>query len=79
MADHCDFTMAGLRNNLPNAFAEVTPNTCREIIASVREQEDKYWHEDEKLDVEYANDNTEEYLGRKLFEDEGLEYYIEEV
>ncbi len=79
MADHCDFTMVGLRNNLPNAFAKVTPNTCREIIASVREQEDKYWHEDEKLDVEYTNDNTEEYLGRKLFEDEGLEYYLEEV
>lgn len=79
MADHCDFTMAGLRNNLPNAFAKVTDTTCKKIIADVIEQENKYWREDEKLDEEYANDEAEEYLGRKLFEDEGLEHYIEET
>ena len=28
MADHCDFTMAGLRSNLPDAFDEVTPDIC---------------------------------------------------
>ena len=79
MADHCDFTMAGLRNNLPDGFAKVTVETCKEVISKVLKQEDKYWHEDEKLDEEYASDEAEEYLGRKLFEDEGLEHYIEET
>ncbi len=79
MADHCDFTMAGLRNNLPDAFTKVTSNTCREIISKVIEQEDKYWHEDEKLDKEYASDSAEEYLGRQLFDDEGLEHFLEEA
>jgi transposase len=79
MADHCDFTMAGLRNNLPNGFSKVTSETCQEIISKVVKQEDKYWNEDEKLDEEYANDEAEEYLGRKLFEDEGLEHYIDEM
>ena len=73
------FTMAGLRNNLPDGFAKVTVETCKEVISKVLKQEDKYWHEDEKLDEEYASDEAEEYLGRKLFEDEGLEHYIEET
>ncbi|MCP4607083.1 MAG: hypothetical protein GY845_00010 [Planctomycetes bacterium] len=79
MADHCDFTMEGLRTNLPDAFAKVTSDTCREIISKVVEQEDKYWLEDEKLDEEYAKDAAEEYLGRKLFDDEGLEHYLDEM
>ena len=79
IADHCDYTMAGLRNNLPKAFSKVTDNTCKKIISEVIRQEDKYWLEDEKLDEEYAADEAEEYIGRKLFEDEGLEHYIEEM
>lgn len=77
MADHCDFTMTGLRNNLPEA--KVTSETCREIMSKVTEQEDKYWFEDEKLDAEYSKDSAEEYLGLQLFDDEGLEHYLEEA
>ena len=42
------------------------------------EQEEKYWREDEKLDKEYTKDSDEEYLGSKLFEDEGFTHYFEE-
>ena len=40
MAEHCDFTMSGLRNNLPNAFAKVTSETCKEAMTKVITQED---------------------------------------
>jgi len=79
IADSCDFTMAGLRSRLPEAFAKVTAHTIREIIAKVVHQEDKYWFEDEKLDEEYATNTEEEYLGRKLFEEEGLESYLDDL
>lgn len=79
MAGNCDFTMAGMRSRLPEAFSKVTPQTVREIIAKVVLQEDKYWSEDEKLDQEYAANAKEEYVGRKLFEEEGLEAYLDEL
>lgn len=79
MANNCDFTLIGLRNNLPEAFAKVTPETCREIMVKVAKQEDKYWLEDEKLDDEYSRDSAEEYLGQQLFDDEGVEHYLEEA
>lgn len=50
MANNCDFTMRGLRENLPDAFAKVTADTCAKIIAKVRMREKKYWHDDEVLD-----------------------------
>jgi transposase len=50
MADHCDFTMKGLREKLPGAFAKVTSRTCGEIINKVFKEERRYWLEDEKLD-----------------------------
>ena len=78
MADNCDFSMSGLRKRLPEAFSKVTNSTVKEIIAKVVEQEDKYWIEDEKLDEEYTNDSDEEYVGSKLFEDDGLMHYFEE-
>jgi len=78
MGDNCDFTMSGLREKLPEAFSKVTPETVREIIAKVMDQEDKYWSEDEKLDNEYAANAEEECLGQKLFEEEGLEHYFGE-
>ena len=78
MADHCDFTMAGLYNRLPDAFSKITSKTCRKIIAKVVEQENKYWHEDELLDEQYTANDEEEFKGRRLFEEEGLEHYIEE-
>jgi len=78
MADNCDFSMSGLRKRLPEAFTKVTSSTVKEIIAKVVEQEHKYWIEDEKLDEEYTNDSDEEYVGSKLFEDDGLMHYFEE-
>ncbi len=70
--------MKGLHKSLPDAFAKVTSNTCKGIIAKIIEQEDKYWFEDEKLDEEYINAAAEEYLGRKLY-DESLERYLDEM
>jgi len=43
MADNCDFTMSGMRKNLPEAFAKVT---CAKMIAKVRKREDDYWTND---------------------------------
>ena len=51
MADNCDFTMCGMRNNLPDAFAKVTQDTCAKVIAKARQREKKYWIEDEVLDA----------------------------
>jgi transposase len=55
MADHCDFTMNTFHTELPNAFKKVTALTCQKIIASVVQQEEKYWHEDNQL---YSNDDS---------------------
>ncbi|MBC8470189.1 MAG: transposase [Planctomycetes bacterium] len=79
MADNCDFTIAGLRNRLPKAFAKVTPQTCRDIIAKVVEQEDRYWLEDERLDEVYAGNAEEEYAGQVFFEAQGEESYLEAI
>ena len=79
MGDNCDFTMTGLRDRLPEAFAKVTPYTCGEIIDKVVEQENKYWYEDEKLDEQYAANSEEDYAGRKLFKEKGIEHYLEEM
>jgi transposase len=79
MADNCDFTMKGLRERLPEAFEKVTPRTCQEIIAKVIEQEDKYWTEDEKLDEVYAANAEEEYTGKILYEELGVESYLDEL
>lgn len=62
MADNCDFTMAGLRNRLPEAFAKVTSDTCKGIVSKVFNQEEKYWSEDEKLDEIYSKNAEEETL-----------------
>lgn len=42
MAKHCDFTMAGLFNKLPKAFAKVTAYTCENIINEVVKEECRY-------------------------------------
>ena len=60
MADHCDFSMKGLRQNLPLAFAKVTAHTCAKVIAKVREKEDQYWLEDAELDAVFEKDKKEE-------------------
>jgi len=79
MADNCDFTMAGLRNRLPEAFSKVTSDTCKEIISKVFDQEKKYWSEDETLDEIYSQNAGEEYIGGHTFESQGEEFYLEAV
>jgi transposase len=79
MAEKCDFTMTGMRARLPEAFAKVTPHTCREIIAKVIEQENKYWSEDEELDEVYAVNAKEEYAGQCLSEEREAGHYLEEL
>ena len=62
MAGKCDFTMASLKKNLPDAFAKVTPSTCEKIISKVVEQEEKFWIEDgqiEEMDIELEDDLVE--------------------
>ena len=60
MADTCDFTMSGLRERLPKAFAKVTANTCGKVIAKVRQKENDYWNDDTVLDATFAIDSQEE-------------------
>ncbi len=50
MARHSKFTMAHLLEQLDDAFASVTPETCSGLIKKVRGVEDKYWREDMKSD-----------------------------
>ncbi len=77
MADNCDFTMIGLRNNLPIAFKKVSSSTCKKIISKVFEQEKKYWAEDEKLDKLYSENAKEEYLSENIVDSQSSESYIE--
>ena len=79
MADNCDFTIAGLRNKLPAAFAKVTSNTCKGVVSKVFDQEEKYWSEDETLDEIYSKYAEEEYIGSNTLENQGEEFYLEAV
>jgi len=54
MANTCDFTMSGLQKNLPDAFARVTADTCKKVIAKIRKREEQYWRDDETLDANFA-------------------------
>jgi len=56
MAAHCDFTMKGLKERLPDAFCKVTQQTCSDILRDVFKQEERYWKEDEKLDCAFEKD-----------------------
>jgi hypothetical protein len=60
MADVCDFTMSGMRKNLPEAFAKVTKNTCAKVITKVRKREDDFWKNDAILDEKFASESFEE-------------------
>ena len=68
MTDNCDFTMTGLGNHLPEAFAKVTGTTCAKIIAEVRAKEDEYWENDELLDAATEFDAQEEVLSETVNE-----------
>jgi len=50
MARNCDFTLQKFRTNLPSAFAQVSPKTCRGLIAKSVIEEDRYWQEDGLID-----------------------------
>ena len=44
------YTMTSLQERLVTAFRKVTPETCQNIFAHVRKEEERYWKVDEKLD-----------------------------
>jgi hypothetical protein len=52
MAKHCDFTLTKFRENLPSAFSQVTQETCEKLIAKTVAEEEKFWVEDGKIDLE---------------------------
>ena len=79
VADNCDFTMAGLRARLPEGFAKVTMDTCKEIVKKVFDQELKYWAEDLRLDEIYSEDAEEEYIGTQAQDGEGDDFYLEAI
>jgi transposase len=58
MAKHCDFTLTKFRENLPLAFSQVTRETCEKLIAKTIAEEDKFWKEDGKIDLEQDVDVT---------------------
>ena len=58
MAKHCDFTFKKFRNNLPAAFSQVTSKTCKKLVAKTVIEEDKYWEEDGKIDINQGVDAT---------------------
>lgn len=78
VANNCDFTMKGLREVLPEAFAKVTVETCRKVMDKTIKQEDKYWQEDEKLDDVYAIDAREDHLADVGSPNEGADPYLGE-
>jgi transposase len=52
LADSQDghYTMASLQERLEPAFGSLTAETCRNIFAHVRKEEERYWEVDEQLD-----------------------------
>jgi len=79
MADNCNYTMKGLREQLPNAFEKVTAQTCKKVMAKVVETEDRYWQEDVKLDELYAEDAKEELQSSTGSRDEASDPYLGET
>jgi hypothetical protein len=56
MAKNCDFTLRKFRNNLPIAFSQVTAKTCQKLITKTIAEENKYWEEDGRIDVNQGVD-----------------------
>jgi len=62
MADQGDFTTRNFHHQWPMALSKVKPSTCSKLIATVVEQEEKYWAEDAQLseyDVDAIADEEE--------------------
>ena len=77
MADHCDFTIKGLRERLPEAFSKVTKQTCCDIMQNIFAQEKRYWAEDEKLDYTFASDMED--TANNVWDNQGNNSYLEEI
>ena len=45
-----EYTLKSLRDRLQPAFDKVTPGVCKNLFAHVRQEEERYWQVDEKLD-----------------------------
>ncbi len=67
---HCDFSMAGLRENLKVGFTKVTKTTCRKLIREVRQEEDKYWKEDAEVDAKNTLNEAETKTTENYFDAE---------
>ena len=50
MAQHCDFTLEGLRKNLEIAWTKVTPETMKGIMEKVTYWENRHFEQDSLLD-----------------------------
>jgi transposase len=67
VADHCDFTMRGLRKNLESGFSKVTSSICRDLISKVVKQEEKFWIEDGEIEKMTANeDECLSFVGNEI-------------
>ena len=55
---HSDFTMKNLWEQLTVGFAKVTAETCKQVIDTVYEQEEKFWQED--IEIDMLEDSIEE-------------------
>lgn len=67
MAQHCDFTLEGLRKNLETAWTKVTAETMAGIMDKITYWEDRHFEQDSLLDsiddeygVNFIEDETDE-------------------
>jgi transposase len=51
MAQHCDFTLKGLRNNLETAWTKITSDTLKGILKKVADWEEYHFEQDSLLDA----------------------------
>lgn len=51
IARNCTFTVKNLEIQLESSFKKVTEEICQKIMKKVKKLEDKFWEEDEKLEV----------------------------
>ena len=47
-----EYTLTSLKERLPPALDQVTPVVCRNIVAHVRQEAERYWQIDEQLDAQ---------------------------
>ncbi len=52
-AQRCDYTMGKLKIHLEDGFNQLNAKTFSEVIKKMREEEDKYWKEDELEDESF--------------------------